>query len=224
LLSRAFVVFACLVAGAGAIGRASHSEAVPARAPFAQFPMQIGPWRGVQEPPLTPEVLRVLGVTDYTSRAYFGPNQAAVGLYMGYYDSQRQGDTIHSPLNCLPGAGWAPVSKTFLQIPVNEGLATTQQAGQPAQIEINRYVIEKGLDRQLVLYWYQSHGRIVASEYWGRFYMVQDAVRLNRTDGALVRVIAAIPPNVENAEATAEQTGVAFIKMLFPHLSEYLPS
>jgi EpsI family protein len=222
VLTRAFVVFACLVAGAGAIARASHSESVPARQSFARLPMQIGAWKGVQEPPLTTDVLRVLGVTDYTSRAYYGPDHAAVvGLYMGYYDSQRQGDTIHSPLNCLPGAGWAPVSKSYLKIPVSDAGAS---AASPSEIEINRYVIVKGLDKQLVLYWYQSHGRVVASEYWGKLYMVADAVRMNRTDGALVRVIAAIPPNVENAEATAERAGVAFIKTLFPLLGDYLPT
>ena len=70
--------------------------------------MQIGEWKGVQDPPLEPRVLEVLGVNDYLTRAYYRPDRAGVGLYIGYWESQRQGDTIHSPLNCMPGAGWTP--------------------------------------------------------------------------------------------------------------------
>ena len=89
-------------------------------------------------------------------------------------------------------------------------------------VEINRYVVQKGLERQLVLYWYQSHGRVVASEYWGKFYLIRDAVRLNRTDGALVRVTA--PINGDNGDASAERTAVGFVKALFPLLRDYLPA
>ncbi len=89
---------------------------------------------------------------------------------------------------------------------------------------MNRYVIQKGLDRQLVLYWYQSHGRVVASEYWSKFYLVRDAVTLNRTDAALVRVIVPIAPNAEQAETPAEENAVDFVKKIYPILPEYLPS
>jgi EpsI family protein len=177
--------------------------------------MQIGEWRGVQEPPIEPRILAILGVNDYLSRAYFGPNRAGVGLYIGYYESQRQGDTIHSPLNCLPGAGWTPVSKTTLRIPFDGG------AGQG--IAINRYVVQKGLDKELILYWYQSHGRVIASEYVSKFFLIRDAVSLNRTDGSLVRVIAPVSPN-ERGEAAAESTAVSFVKELFPLLGTYLPT
>jgi EpsI family protein len=90
------------------------------------------------------------------------------------------------------------------------------------EIVVNRYVVQKGLDRQLVLYWYQSHGRVVASEYWGKFYLIRDAVRLNRTDGALVRVIT--PVGDDGDEARAEQTAIRFVKALFPVLGSYLPT
>jgi EpsI family protein len=85
-------------------------------------------------------------------------------------------------------------------------------------------VIQKGLDRQLVLYWYQSHGRVVANEYWNKLYLLEDAVRLNRTDAALVRVIAPIAPDVNDAEERAEVAATRFVQTLFPHLSHYLPS
>jgi EpsI family protein len=148
---------------------------------------------------------------------YVSPDRAGLSLYVGYYNSQRQGDSIHSPLNCLPGAGWEPLSKSFVKIPVT-------MAGRTTEIDANRYIIQKGLDRQLVLYWYQSHGRTVASEYWSKFYLIRDAVRLNRTDAALVRVIVPIVPNRDGAETTAETQAMDFVGSMFPVLSNYLPS
>jgi EpsI family protein len=87
---------------------------------------------------------------------------------------------------------------------------------------VNRYVIQKGLDRQLVLYWYQSHGRVVANEYWSKLYLIGDAVRLNRTDAALVRVI--IPAPEGEGEARAERQAIEFVRALFPTLTAFLPS
>jgi len=215
MLARAIVVFVCLAGGAGVIARAQRYETVPIRTSFALFPMQIGEWRGIQEPPFDPDVLRVLGVNDYLTRAYFRPDKAAVGLYIGYWESQRQGDTIHSPLNCLPGSGWDPVSKTTIEVP--NGIGDDRMA-------VNRYIVRKGLDSQLILYWYQSHGNVVANEYWSRLFLIRDAVRLNRTDGSIVRVIAPVLPDVENAETVAERTAAQFVKTLFPLLPGYLPS
>ena len=96
-------------------------------------------------------------------------------------------------------------------------------AGLPNEISVNRYVIQKGLDRQLVLYWYQSHGRVIANEYWSKFYLIRDAVALNRTDAALVRVIVPIAPNSDGASARAEQQAVEFVQKLYPVLPAYLP-
>jgi exosortase D (VPLPA-CTERM-specific) len=217
-LRRCLALCACLVASAGLVARAERPEPTPARLAFAQFPMQIGDWRGIQEPALDPDILKVLGVDDYLTRAYFSPERAGVGLYIGYYGSQRQGDTMHSPLNCLPGSGWEPLSRTSLPVAV----ANDSPGGAGSPILINRYVIQKGLDRQLVLYWYQSHGRVVANEYWGKLFLIHDAVRLNRTDGSLVRVI--VPVGGENGETRAEELAVRFVKALFPVLGSYLPA
>src|SRR5690348_13175875 len=153
LSRRVLVVAIVLVLGAVAVGRANRSETVPARTSFAAFPMTIGEWRGHDQPPLTPEVLAVLGANDYLTRTY-ATDHAAVGLYIGYWQSQRQGDTIHSPLNCLPGAGWEPVSQSVITLPDASGHASPG-------IPVKRIIIEKGIDRSLVLYWYQSHGRVV---------------------------------------------------------------
>jgi EpsI family protein len=219
MLARSLILFVCLTVAAGAIARAERSESVPPRTPLAAFPMHIGDWDGVQEPPFEANILKVLGVDEYLTRAYFLPNRDGVGLYIGYYRSQRQGDTMHSPLNCLPGSGWEPVSQTYARVP----LAGAAAGGAPSTITINRYVVQKGLDRQLVLYWYQAHGRVVASEYWSKFYLIRDAVRLNRTDGALVRVIAPILGDGPDAEARAERLGTTFVQTMFPHLAAYLP-
>jgi len=215
---RLLVLLACFVAGAVLVARTERPEPVPARASFDGFPMEMGEWRGVQQPPLDPKILKVLGVDDYLSRSYVAPAGVRVGLYVGYYGSQREGDTMHSPQNCLPGAGWEPVSNTMLRVPVPAAGAGSSGG----DIVVNRYVIQKGLDRQLVLYWYQGRGRVVASEYWSKFYLIRDAVRLNRTDGSLVRVIAPIVG--ENGEALAEHATVDFVQTLFPQLSGYLPA
>ena len=218
MFARSLVLAACFAVGAGLLVRAERPEPVPVRTPFDQFPMQLGPWRGVQLPPFEPSILAILGVDDYMARAYFTPDRSGVGLYIGYYGSQRQGDTIHSPQNCLPGAGWEPVSQSMLPVTVQDEASSESSRS----VVVNRYIIQKGLERQLVLYWYQSHGRVVASEYWGKFYLIRDAVRLNRTDGSLVRVT--MPIVGDNGDARAESTAVGFVKTLFPILSNYLPA
>jgi EpsI family protein len=214
--TRAFLFLVICIVSGQLVTRASAPAPRAMLAPFSGFPMAIGDWRGYQQPPFDADTLRILGVDDYLTRVYIGPS-AGLGLYIGYWGSQRQGDTIHSPLNCLPGAGWEPVSKNTLQIDL-AGAART-----PGAISVNRYIVQKGLDRQLVLYWYQSHGRIVASEYLSRAYLVGDAIRLHRTDAALVRIMVPIH-NDASAETTAEREGVRFVRTLVPALGGYLPS
>ena len=122
MVARCFVLFVCFAAGAGLVARAERPEPVPARASFDGFPMLLGTWRGVQQPPLDPPILAPLGVDDYVTRVYYSPDgSAAVGLYIGYYGSQRQGDTMHSPQNCLPGSGWEPIANGVLPIAVASG-------------------------------------------------------------------------------------------------------
>jgi EpsI family protein len=136
---------------------------------------------------------------------------------LAYYGQPRVGANMHSPLNCLPGAGWQPIEKSYLPI------AVTDASGQAADISVNRYVIEKGLDQQVVLYWYQSHGRVVANEYRSKFFLVYDAARLNRSDAALVRVTSARRhANETHAEAAAR--AAEFVKAVFPALERFLPS
>jgi EpsI family protein len=183
------------------------------------MPMVFDGWRGRAERDFAPEIVKVLGVDDYITRSYYGADGGRMGLYVGYHSSQRQGDTIHSPLNCLPGAGWLPIEQGRVTLTVAD-----PALGGTRQIEVNRVLIERGLDRQLVLYWYQSHGRVVASEYWGKIYTVVDAIRLNRTEAALVRVVAPIPSRDAEDVAAADKAAKAFVQELFPHLGRHLPS
>ncbi len=221
---RAIVVSLVLVLGAVVIGRASKSEAVLPRESLATFPMDISEWRGQPAERFDQQVLTVLGVDEYITRIYTAPTNISVGLYVGYYKSQREGDTMHSPLNCLPGAGWQPVKQERVTIPVATSLdAATGQPSGRREILVNRFVIQRGLDKQVVLYWYQSHGRVVASEYWGKVYTVVDAIRLNRTDAAMVRVICPVATNDEAGEVRAEQAATAFVRAMFPLLGRYLP-
>lgn len=215
ILTRAAALCAILAATTVFLAHARRTEVAVPRTEFATFPMTIGPWKSIVDPPMDEDVLKVLGVDDYLSRIYYQPNGAAVGLYMGYYGSQRQGDTIHSPLNCLPGAGWEPVSQGRLHV--------ANADGRGRDISINRYIVQKGLDRQLVLYWYQSHGRVIASEYTSKLYLIHDAIRLNRTDGSLVRVIAPIKVGATDNGAAAERLAEEFVRVIFPMLPGYLP-
>jgi EpsI family protein len=210
---RAFVVAGCMLTAALYLSRASHAEVIPARDPLSKMPMQLDDWRGRREPDFSEEIVKILGVDDYIVRSYTRQD-SALGLYVGYHTSQREGDTIHSPLNCLPGAGWQPLEQGRITIPVRQSVTSPAVS----EIEVNRVVIGKGLDRQLVLYWYQSHRRVVASEYWGKVYTVLDAVRYNRTDAALIRVVVPV-----SDDQRAETAAVSFVQTLYPHLTGFLP-
>jgi EpsI family protein len=168
----------------------------------------MGNWKG-QEQPLPERIVQAAGVSDYTNRVYVQPSNPPVLLYIGYYASQRTGDTMHSPKNCLPGAGWDPISAGYATIPL-----TTAR-----QIVVNDYIIQKDLNKQMVLYWYQGRGRIIASEYAGKFWMVTDAISRNRTDGALVRLVT--PMN--DGEAKARMRLISFAQSLFPDLDAMIP-
>ena len=216
---RALVLTAMFVVTTLVLAQASKAEPTPIREPLATMPVVLDSWQGRVERDFEPAIVKVLGVDDYTNRSYFAPDGRRIGLYVGYHSSQRQGDTIHSPLNCLPGAGWLPVQQSRVTLSVND-----PASGGERQIEVNRVLIERGLDRQLVYYWYQSQGRVVASEYWGKIYTVVDAIRLNRTEAALVRVIAPVASRDTEEVAAADKAARAFVQVLFPQLGKHLPS
>ena len=212
MLTRAIVVSAILVSASVLIGQASRAEPVVLRQRLDALPMQIGGWRGVSAPPFEPRIIRVLGVDEYVHRSYYAASNAYASLYIGYYQSQRQGDTMHSPLNCMPGSGWEPMEKSRLPLDLTDADGTRRA-------EVNRLIIQKGADRQTVLYWYQSRGRVVASEYTSKLFTIFDAIRSHRTDGSMVRVIVPIAGDEQRSLSDA----TAFAQSLYPHLRAYLP-
>ena len=213
MLARSLVLTGCFLATAVYASHAMRAEEVPLLQPLRELPRTLDRWQGRDEPALAPDILNVLGVDQYVNRTYDAPGEPFVSLYVGYYQSQREGDTMHSPLNCLPGAGWEPVTTERMTLSVS---------GETNPVTINRFVVQKGVDRAVVLYWYQSHGRIVASEYASKFYLVYDAFRSNRSDGALVRIVSPVSPR-ERGDGGAERRAIEFVHALFPHLRKHLP-
>ena len=208
---RIAIVAAMLAATAAVLAGTAHGTPIKLVAPLERFPMHIGEWTGANAPDLEPAVREALGADAYINRTYT-VRQANVGLYLAFYESQERGRAMHSPLNCLPGSGWTPLrhDRAWIEVP------------RAAPIEVNRYLIEKGLDRMLVFYWYQSHGRVVASEYTAKLHLVSDALRLHRTDGALVRIMTPVPDGKD--PAAAETAALAFVRTIFPLLASYLPA
>jgi len=208
MAARALILVAMMAAAGIYAASASGDEVTVTRTPLSDLPATIETWQGSDAKPFDDDVVAKLGVDDYINRHYVRDGQASVALYVGYYASQRQGDTIHSPQNCLPGAGWRPVSSERV---------TIDAAGTP--IEVNRYLIQKGGERQAVLYWYQGRGRVVANEYANKLWLMLDAARLRRTNGALVRLIT---PVLSTPDAAFDELS-AFTGAVFPHLSAHLP-
>jgi EpsI family protein len=205
---RALVV-ALIVLAAG-IGRWSVSAVeMPATGSLESVPLQIGEWTGTPAPDLSVAVLGVLGADQYINRVYrVGGRAAVAGLYVGYHSSQKQGSAIHSPLNCLPGAGWQPIET---------GRRPFADGG-----TVNQVVIQKGEDRQVVLYWYQTATRIEGSEYWNKFHMLLDALSSHRNDAALVRVIVPIDSHQDDGKHTAAELAYSFAQLIEPPVKQIL--
>jgi EpsI family protein len=209
--SRFLVAIVLLLTTAVFLQARSRRENLPSREPLASFPLELDSWRGT-DVPISQDVRDVLGAGDFLLRVYqSSETQPYVDLFVAYFPTQRTGDTIHSPKNCLPGAGWSPVKSGRIPISVPE--YKTFMA--------NRYVIAKGDDRQLVLYWYLAHDRAVASEYWAKFYLVADSIKMNRSDGSLVRITTPIVQGED--DETAQQRLISLAAQIVPRLDSYIP-
>jgi EpsI family protein len=189
-----------------------RTEVIPQRLPLASFPAQLRTWDST-EVVQDQKTLEVLGPGDFLERVYLDPNKKLpyVDLFLAYFPSQRAGETPHSPQHCLPGAGWNP----------EENIQVTLSLPGHAPFPANRYVISKAGERRLVLYWFWAHDRGVASEYWAKFYLIKDAIRLNRSDGALVRFVTPMFPG-ETADA-AQKRIFPFTSAVVPLLDDYIP-
>jgi EpsI family protein len=210
--ARFLVAFALLGSSALFLQARGRGEIIPQRPPLSSFPDQLGAWAGT-DIAMAKETLDVLGPGDFLLRVYRNESepQPHTDLFIAYFPTQRTGDTIHSPKNCLPGAGWGPIESKRITLSV---------AGHDPFV-VNRYLIAKGTDRQLVLYWYWAHGRAVASEYWAKIYLVTDSIRMNRSDGSLVRMTTPMFAG-ESADA-AMQRLLPFAQQVVPLLNQYIP-
>jgi len=192
-------------------GPRPHRDQTQSRAP--RFPALSPRAMGRHRRRHAQDILDILGPGDFLQRFYenTAASQPYVDLFLAYFPSQRAGDTIHSPKHCLPGAGWLPTESSRISISLPDH----------RPFEANRYVIAKGDERQLVLYWYLAHDRALASEYWAKFYLIADSIRLNRSDGSLIRIITPLPSG-ESVDA-AQQRLLAFAANVVPRLDRYIP-
>jgi EpsI family protein len=188
---------------------ASHGEMTPLATPLSAFPLTVGDWQMTQEGVIDQEVKDLLKADDYLTREYGGPEARDVNLYMAYFKTQRQGQSPHSPKNCLPGSGWQPSETGRVDVPIGDG-----------SIRINQYVVSKGQAQDVVFYWYQTQGRVIADEFAAKFYLISDSIKHHRSDTALVRVI--VPISHDQTEQ-AEKVGIDFVKTFYPVIKAHLP-
>ncbi len=229
-----FIAVFLLIGTYGFIQSFSKDERLVSNKPFEQFPLKLAnQWEG-RELGIDQKVLDILKLSDYMMRVYSpvvaqGGEESEISaeeeqdiqmtgvasslpvwLYVGYYQSQRTGATYHSPKNCLPGAGWQFMESDFSSMTMPD----------QTQITVNKVLIQKGLEKQVILYWYHDRGRVIASEYWAKGYLVWDAMTKNRSDGSLVRI--SIPVRDSTIEEAFDH-GVGFLRDLWPTLLEYMP-
>jgi EpsI family protein len=211
-LSARVLTIVLLAQGGLFYGAANRTEYVPDTKPLAAFPAALGDWKMVKEGYVDEQTQAVLRADDTLTRVYAADGNIGASLFIAFFKTQRTGKAPHSPKNCLPGSGWEPE---------NVGTLSLQLPNQPDPIQVNKYVVVKGEYRSVVLYWYQSRDRIVASEYAAKVWMVADSIRYNRSDTALVRVVV---PVVGGDEEAAVNSASKFVQSMFPSLRAHLPA
>jgi len=200
-----------VVAGIVVNGWVYLGEAHVERQELKNFPSQLGAWKqegGDQR--FDAQTVSVLRASDYLLRGYRVGNDKHASLYVGYYATQRDGASYHSPLNCLPGSGWSMTKPALVTIGLPDGKTFVA----------NKYVIENGNARELMIYWYQGRGRFIANEYWGKIYTVLDSVSLRRSDAAMVRVTVPIT----GSETAALESAREFAAAASEVLPEFVPN
>ncbi len=210
-IANSYLLLAVLITGGVFVNWFERrGEAQISRKPLSEIPQKFGDWRQKGgEIRFGEQTESVLRVSDYTMREYLLPDGRLANIYVGYYASQRTGATYHSPLNCLPGAGWVMKEAETVEIKTPGGKTFTA----------NRYRIENGIYNEVMIYWYQGRGRIEQSEYRDKFNTIYDSITRRRSDGAFVRVMT----SVGNDEKSATQTAVDLSAQLADKLGEYVP-
>jgi len=209
---RFWTVVLLLTATAVVLHTRGDKDYIPPRETLSNMPQTIGGWTSRDEP-MDSDTLAVLGEGDFLNRTYtaYSNGLQPVGLFIGYFPTQRTGQSIHSPQHCLPGAGWTFESSRYTNLRDIKG----------KDYQVGEYVINNGESKQFVIYWYQAHGRSIANEYKARLRMVTDAIRTNRTDGALVRVIT--PVLSSEPISSARGRAVLFASQMAPYLPQFIP-
>lgn len=202
-----------LAAGSLLLVAARRQEVAALRAPLSTIPVVLEGLPG-RDLTVSPEEQRIAGMSSYLMRVYERDSVPQFSVYVGYYEAQLQGQSIHSPKNCLPGAGWEPVAVSSVAIPV--------RGGSPPPV-VNRYVLERGADnsRALVYYWYQGRGRVAWNEYRVKWDLLRDKALEGRSEEALVRIVV---PVIPGAEAAADSTASRIAAELIPAISAVLPT
>lgn len=202
-----------LAAQAAAYYTLPKAENAERAAPLSEFPSNLGDWTKTVDNKIEDEVLAVLKADDTLSRVYYKQDTSlSASLFIAYFHSQKSGAAPHSPKNCLPGSGWAPLSTGMVDVDLPDGRG---------KITVNRFIVGKGTDRTMVLYWYQTAHRVVASEYWAKIWLVLDSVRYRRSDTAIVRVTAPIP---QDDHGRAEAAAMDFVKAVAQPAAAIFPN
>ncbi len=207
---RTIIIVAILVLTALLTFVFSQSERTRLNKSFDLFPLEIGEWKGVKDT-LDQKVYNILGVEDYILGNYQNRQGNRINLYVGFYQSQKEGDLIHSPKNCMPGAGWNIIKTDQEPLEFQKGEIPSN---------VIRLLLQKGGEKQIVLYWFHSRGRIIGSEYMQKIWLVIDSMTKRRTDGAFVRLISPII----KSEETTDKLLTEFAREIKPILDEYIPS
>jgi len=202
-----------ILAAASSLSLPERAESIPQRVSFVQYPHTVGDWTGRREA-LDAIYLDVLMLDDYYLADFTRDTQPSINFYIAWYNSQRAGRSAHSPRSCLPGGGWQIESLTQRALP---GVRAGREA-----LRVNRVLIKLGTQRELVYYWFQQRGRVITSEYVAKWYLFWDALTRNRTDGALVRLVVALPPG--GTPTTADRQLAEFAAVATTTLTPYVPN
>jgi EpsI family protein len=193
---------------AGLYYSASSGDSLPLPVPLAGFPQVLGAFHGTKDGAVEPETVAILRADDLLVR-WYSSDLGSASLFMAYFNTQRSGQSPHSPKNCLPGEGFQPSEN---------GTVDVQAGGET--LRINRYLVSRGDETTLVMYWYQSSKRVIADEFAAKFYLVADSIATHRSNTSLVRVMVPVVPGHTDA---ADRTAIAFVKELYPAIRDFMP-
>lgn len=188
-----------------------RTEIIPYHPPFASFPITFGDWHA-EEQGLTADVLDSLQLSDYWLAEYSKSGATPINLYIAYYATQRIGSSTHSPSNCIPGGGWRIDAKTILPITLSTG----------EHLNVTRMLIRKADVAQIVYFWFSERGRNITETSYAKWYLLQDAITLQRSDGALIRLVTSLEPG--ESEASADTRLQDFLSLVQPSLNTFIPA